>query len=116
MLQKQKMTEFETKMSNLNADVFEKGQYIESNSFLIDELKKETEKFKDKLSEVITYDDLNSVREILDSKADRIELAKLYDLKSNKTELKSLVLSIDYIHKQIEYQAMLSVSMMNSMI
>lgn len=79
-------------------------------------MKKETEKFKDKLNEVITSDDLNAVREVLDAKADRIELAKIYDLKCNKTELKSLVLSLDYIHKQIEYQAMLSVSTLNSMV
>jgi len=74
---KQKTSEFESKLSNLSADVFEKGQFIEGNTFYIDELRKESENFKDKLEEVIFLDDLNAVKEKLDAKADRIELAQI---------------------------------------
>lgn len=74
---KQKTSEIETKVSNLSADVFEKGQFIEGNTFYIDELRKESENFRDKLEEVIFLDDLNAVKEKLDAKADRIELAQI---------------------------------------
>ena len=71
---------------------------------------------KKKQSEVITNEDKNEVREKLDSKADRVDIAQLYDLKSNKADIMSMVMSLDYVHKQLEYQAMISVSTLNSLV
>jgi len=50
---------------------------------------------KDKQKDVITNEDLNEIRERIDTKADKVEIAQIYDIKSNKVDITSLVKSLD---------------------
>lgn len=65
---------------------------------------------------MITNEDLNEIRERIETKADKVEIAQIYDIKSNKVDITSLVKSLDFVHKQLEYQAMIAVSTLKSIL
>jgi len=58
-------------------------------------MQNEIQIIKDKQQDVITSEDLNEIRERIDTKADKVEIAQIYDIKSNKVDITSLVKSLD---------------------
>jgi len=62
---------------------------------------KEVNVIADKQSQNVNIDQLNSVRELINMKADHIDLRQLYELKVNKDDLATITNTMDFMHKQL---------------
>jgi len=68
----------------------------------LETLTKTSVEIKEKIANIVTTSELNDIRASLRGKCDKADLAQLYDIKSNKTDIENLISSIDLVHKQIE--------------
>jgi len=65
---------------------------------------------------IVLKDEIVGINEKIDSKADQIDIKNIYDVKSNKVDIQSLLNSIDFVHKQLKISSNLSVSIIRSLV
>lgn len=65
---------------------------------------------------IVLKDEIIGIHEKIDSKADKIDIKSIYDLKSNKVDVQSLLKSINFVHKQLKTTSNLNVSIIRSMV
>jgi len=58
-------------------------------------LTKQVSYVKEQQLNVLTQQDLNEMHERIGTKADKIEITQIYDLKSNKSDITSIIKGID---------------------
>jgi len=75
---------------------------IEQNRSNFDKVQEDLHSLIEKQREVLTNEDLNEIRDRIETKANKSDIAELYEMKSNKLDIASLVKTIDLVHKQLE--------------
>lgn len=65
-------------------------------------VKKKVDDMKVRVDNTVTVGDVEEVKLLVKAKADKADLAQLYDVKSNRWDTENLMKCIDFLHKQIE--------------
>lgn len=76
----------------------------------MDTIEVELNEVRGNQADFVSPEDIANLKEQILVKVDRYELNKLYDVKSNKEDIKLLINAIDYVHKQLEFSTQVSLS------
>lgn len=82
----------------------------EFNHEQVEKFEKNINKISDKQNNIVSFDDLLSIKELVNMKADHTDLHKLQELKVNKADLIAIFSSMDNIHKQITYASIFNLN------
>lgn len=82
----------------------------EFNHEQLDKFSNQINILTDKQNNIVSFDDLLQIKEVVNLKAAHTDLHNLYELKLNKSDIKAVLTSMDNIHKQITYTSIFNLS------
>lgn len=68
------------------------------------------------MKELVSDEQLEEVKKSINTKADKLEINKLYEIKSNKIDIEGMMKVIQVINNQMEYMCMTDISILKSFV